>query len=416
MPGPITKRGALLAGLLIGTAATAPAAHAGFSLGGAPTYPPCSYCGTVPEQTAQDATFAVKKISANVSQAIAASTQTLGAQLQADTIAEGKLLTQQDQQRAETAKQLQAARYRNKAENKYQAPNAGLCSQSIGQSMVGAGGLMGSADNIPSTVNKITTGGAPPGGAPVSDCKISNCYGTNMGRRFTTAREARRAILKEPSKTFAATDSFLPSVQNSGAKGMQQMNRYIAAVVDPEPPANVPAADTNTAPGQKFEAKAREREASLSLAQSILLHIGLTNLPTKRTSVLTSAQSAAGTKLSGTGGSTFAKLLKSWAKKNGTPGKVSDNQVLKAYSTAFALNPNFYQKVPDIAANASSYRKYMLMFAAMRMYLEYQNERLLQSIAAVDAGSYAHQTTHKYNRLLKALRQKAVSDRTSGGH
>lgn len=408
--------GTALAGLALGV--TASTAHAqSLPITNYPIQEPGVYqYGTNPGQTQANAVSVIQSINSSlgtvsqaIEQSVTASATTLGQQLQTDQIAQGVLMTQQDQQLATLQKQGMVAQLQTEAQDRYVAPNTNNCAQSIGSGMVGMGAMVGSVSAAPKVASKITSGGAPPGGDPITACTNSNCWGTNTGRKFGTIQQARKAITTEPQKTFLATDSFLPTTQASGTIGLQQMNRFIMAVTNPLPPPNVPTADQGTPAGQQFAATARIKEAGLSLSQAAMLRIGVQNLPSLQTSVLESAQSAGGT-LSASG-NTFTALLDADATANGTPGFVSQNQAIKAYATSFAMNPNFYTKVPTIAANATSYREYMLMFTSMQLYLAYTTDRTLQYMSAIQAGGYAGHLDEHYDPILTQLKAQAVSNR-----
>jgi hypothetical protein len=81
----------------------------------------------------------LSSVSQAIEQTITASTSTLGQQLQTDQIAQGVLMTQQDQQLITAQKQAMISKYQTQAENRYIAPNQNNCAQSIGGGGVGAG-------------------------------------------------------------------------------------------------------------------------------------------------------------------------------------------------------------------------------------------------------------------------------------
>ncbi len=387
--------------------------------GSAPVGSPCIRCGTTPGQTASDANFLSSGMASDMNSvgnylgsAITTSTAALGNQLQADTMAEGNLLSAQDQQRANTEKELAIARAQTDAQNSYVIPNQGICAQSLGGAMVGAGAMGAAVSNTPRVVAELQSGNVSPGTAPSITCTSANCYGVSTGHFYGSAGAARKAIDNRPSQTFLSSDSFMPVVQASGKAGLQQMNDFVQAVSDPEPAPVIPAKFANTRTGNDFRAVDREKEAALSLPQSALLRIGIDNLPSISTNVLSSAQTAAGTTLSGSGSSSFTGLLNHDARmENGTPGYVSPNQVVKSYATAFALNPNFYARVPAVAGNAAAYRRYMLMFTAMRLYLDYKSSRELQYLTAITASRDGAATSRRFNRHLESLYTKAVNSR-----
>jgi hypothetical protein len=186
------------------------------------------------------------------------------------------------------------------------------------------------------------------------------------------------------------------------------MADYVMQVTNPVPVANITPAQQNTPLGQSFESNQRIKEADMSLAQVAMMRVGTMDTPSAPTSILASAQTTGGS-----GGGTFTAILKADATSNGTPGMVSPNQVVNAFSTAFAFNPNFYAKVPTIAADATSYRTYMLNFSAMKLWMAYQNMRTNEYNSALLAALFAGQVRDHYNPILTNLKAQVTNNQSA---
>lgn len=360
---------------------------------------------TLAGQVSQDSTW--------LGTIVAQGSQQVTNQLRMNMQGQANLMTAQDQQLVSAIKQKMGTNYQNAYDACTAAAN-NLCSaNSAGGHMNGATAAAAANAAAPTILAGILNGGAPGVVAPNTSAKgvavNANSYAYNAGRKFTSTTAATQALTSAPAKEFAAEDSLLPSVRASGAAGIKQMAHFVAHLTNPRPSPALPANEANTATGKAYQALLREENANLSLAQAALTSVGVMNTP--MTSIADAGAAANGSGVSGLANDfSFLKKVAAMSLANGTPGYISNDQFLNAYSASFFFNKDFYTQVASkIAPSPTSYHQYMLFFASANLQMNYRIMRAMEYTEANTAAIQSLKTRQLFEARLAALRQAAAN-------
>jgi hypothetical protein len=355
-------------------------------------------------------------------QVVVASSTAIQKQQQADTIANGKQLTAQDNNLAANAKQANAATCQQRVAAEYPMATLNLpngttltplisssCNTSGGNHMNAAGAMANSFLNKGAITNFAVNGstGAP---KPATVLGVANnkpgSLNYNLGNAYPTKSAAKQHLANTTNMAQLSAASSLMQFTNPGAtKSTDAINllKYIGITTNAAPSPQLSSQVQNTVNGKMYLASLREEAADLSISTAALTAVGGLNIPSAKVG------SVIFTKNSSSFLGSLENAVNTLTNLTGITQNPSINQYLEATASSYFLSSNWYATVQSKGGTAAYYYPTSLYIKAAGLEMQYQTLRQTEYQTALLAQMYARQVRTAMSPKLDALRSQATS-------